>query len=256
MANEKRNTLVVGATGGLGGALSKKLIQRGDNLYASVRKNEAVDGAAKVIKNIDVSDPGAITLLAKEMNGTIIDQLYIVAGYFTKEDIDNPNWEEEVKMYKICAIAPVFIVSKLLKNNTLQPNKSKIVMITSEAGSITLRTQKEGGGLYGHHSSKAAQNMVGRLLSFDLAEKGIPIVMIHPGFLRTKLTKSVGFDQFYDEGGAVDPVEAVPPLLDLVEKLTIENSGKFMAPLGCKGVGNAEVIGPPEKLPIPLELPW
>jgi hypothetical protein len=51
--------------------------------------------------------------------------------------------------------------------------------LTSEGGSITLRTEGEGGGMYGHHGSKAAGNMIGKLLGYDLKERGIPIAMIH-----------------------------------------------------------------------------
>jgi hypothetical protein len=50
---------------------------------------------------------------------------------------------------------------------------TKIIILTSEGGSITLRTKEEGGGMYGHHGSKAAGNMVGRLLGFEMEGKGI-----------------------------------------------------------------------------------
>lgn len=53
--------------------------------------------------------------------------------------------------------------------------------------------------MFGHHGSKAAANMVGHLLGYDLKARGIPIAMIHvspraiegsiadpqPGFLKT-----------------------------------------------------------------------
>jgi hypothetical protein len=48
-------------------------------------------------------------------------------------------------------------------SSSLSPN-AKIVVLTSEAGSVTLRTEGEGGGMYGHHGSKAAGNMIGHLL--------------------------------------------------------------------------------------------
>jgi len=56
---------------------------------------------------------------------------------------------------------------------------AKVILLTSEGGSIALRTEGEGGGMFGHHGSKAAANMVGHLLSYDLKELGIPIAMIH-----------------------------------------------------------------------------
>jgi hypothetical protein len=76
-------------------------------------------------------------------------------------------------------------------SSSLSPN-AKIVILTSEAGSVTLRTEGEGGGMYGHHGSKAAGNMIGHLLGYDLKERGVPIAMIHvsPPFLPRQLPKA------------------------------------------------------------------
>jgi hypothetical protein len=38
---------------------------------------------------------------------------------------------------------------------------------------------EEGGGMYGHHGSKAASNMAGKLLSLELHDKGVPVLIIH-----------------------------------------------------------------------------
>lgn len=56
--------------------------------------------------------------------------------------------------------------AKLLKSG------SRIILISSESGSITLRHEK-GGGHYGHHARKSASNMVAKLLALDLKEAGV-----------------------------------------------------------------------------------
>ena len=98
------------------------------------------------------------------------------------------------------AIAPPFLIHALSKCSYL-PSGSKVVLVSSESGSITLRHEKEGGGNYAHHASKSALNMVGKLLSLDLKESGVVISMVHPGFMRTEMTKGVGFDKYWDDGG-------------------------------------------------------
>lgn len=103
-------------------------------------------------------------------------------------------------MYTTSSIAPVFVVHSLVHAGLLKSG-SKIILVSSEAGSITLRHEKEGGGNYAHHASKAALNMAGKLLAIDLKEKGIIISIIHPGFMRTEMTKGVGFDKHWDAGG-------------------------------------------------------
>ncbi len=114
--------------------------------------------------------------------------------------------------------------------------------------------------------------MVGKLLSLDLKDKGVIISVVHPGFMRTEMTKGVGFDKFWDDGGAVTPDEAAKSLIDWAEKLDMSKSGQYWAPRGpskvsflhstmmiltnCAGdIGTAEVtLG--KDLPTPLQLPW
>lgn len=107
-----------------------------------------------------------------------------------------------MRMYTTSAIGPVFVVQSLVKAGLLGDG-SKVILVSSEGGSITLRHDSEGGGNYGHHASKTALNMVGKLLSLDLKDKGIAVGLMHPGFMRTEMTKSVGFDKYWDAGGGM-----------------------------------------------------
>ena len=85
-------------------------------------------------------------------------------------------------MYKTSAIGPVFIVHHLVKAGLVSKG-AKVILVSSESGSITLRHESEGGGNYGHHASKSALNMVGKLLSLDLKEPGIAVGIVHVGRL-------------------------------------------------------------------------
>lgn len=74
--------------------------------------------------------------------------------------------------------------------------------------------------------------MVGKLLSLDLKEHGVVVSIVHPGFMRTEMTKGVGFDKYWDEGGAVTPEEAAETMVKWVEGLGMEKSGEYWAPRG------------------------
>lgn len=131
-----------------------------------------------------------------------IDIVIITAGYFATETLQNPSFSAQEKMYRTCAIGPTILVTALANDSkTLLDSKSKIILVSSESGSITLRHEKEGGGNYGHHASKAALNMCAKLLSLDLKDRGIAVATVHPGFMRTEMTKGVGFDKYWDVGG-------------------------------------------------------
>ena len=74
--------------------------------------------------------------------------------------------------------------------------------------------------------------MVGKLLSLDLKDEGVIISVVHPGFMRTEMTAGVGFDKFWDVGGAVAPEEAARGLVAWTEGLEMGMSGEYWAPRG------------------------
>jgi NAD(P)-dependent dehydrogenase (short-subunit alcohol dehydrogenase family) len=136
-------------------------------------------------------------------------------------------------MYRTCAIGPTILVTTLAnETKDLLGAYSKIIFVSSESGSITLRHEEEGGGNYGHHASKAALNMSAKLLSLDLKDRGVAIAIVHPGFMRTEMTKGVGFDKFWDVGGAVTPDVAAKSLADWIETFDITKTGEYWAPRG------------------------
>lgn len=205
-----------------------------------------------------------------------LDVVVIGAGQFHKESFDEPSWEGQLAMYKISAMGPVFVVHHLTKARLLHSG-AKVVLVSSEAGSIGLRHPKEGGGMYGHHASKAALNMAGRLLALDLEKQGVIVSLVHPGFMRTEMTAGVGFDQFWDSGGgaslsvsfrdatekltrnhpAVHPDEAADSLVGFVKTLDMAKSGQLWAPRGPADIGTAEdTMEPKDQLSTPLRLPW
>lgn len=59
--------------------------------------------------------------------------------------------------------------------------------------------------------SKCAQNMMGKLFALDVKPRGIAIVCLHPGFMKTSMTEI--YADKYEELGAIGPEEAAPGLI-------------------------------------------
>ncbi|CAF9931627.1 MAG: hypothetical protein HETSPECPRED_008148 [Heterodermia speciosa] len=253
------NILIVGASRGLGASLTKFYAQDKDNhIFATSRTSSTAESPEHItyVEGIDIASEDAGPSIVKRIkpSGKTLDVVIITAGYFATETFDKPDFDAEVQMYKISSIGPVFIVHHLVKAG-LMAKDGKIVLVSSESGSITLRHESEGGGNYGHHASKAALNMAGKLLSLDLKAKGIAVGIVHPGFMRTEMTKGVGFDKYWDAGGAVTPDEAAASLKQYISKLDMGSTGEYWAPRGPRDIGTAEpVLG--KNLPTPLQLPW
>ncbi|KAK0628582.1 hypothetical protein B0T17DRAFT_486639 [Bombardia bombarda] len=251
------SVLIVGATRGLGASLATQYVEKGWAVYGTTRSQAGPEGLADSIKWLT-----AVDLMQADVGDGIVEGLkgskpldvaIITAGVFATEDFqDGPKWDEELRMYTTSSVAPVFIVHRLVHAGLLHKG-SKVVLVSSEAGSLALRTEAEGN--YAHHASKAALNMVGKLLSFDLKDKEIVVSIVHPGFMRTEMTRGVGFDKYWDEFHAVTADEAAKSLIGWTDKLDMSKSGQYWAPRGPLDIGTAEaVLG--KGLPTPLELPW
>ncbi|KAL4949000.1 hypothetical protein BDW69DRAFT_188744 [Aspergillus filifer] len=235
------NILIIGATRGLGASLRTLYASNpSTHVFATSRsgkKPESSQSNISWIPNID--------LTKSDVGNSLTTQL----PPSTKLSSD-----KQVQMYTTSTIAPVFVVQKLVKSGFLEKG-SKVILVSSESGSITLRHESEGGGNYGHHASKTALNMVGKLLSLDVKDRGIAVGLVHPGFMRTEMTRGVGFDKYWDDGGAVTPDEAAKSLASFVEDFDIRKTGEYWAPRGPGDIGTAEpVLG--KNLPTPLQLPW
>lgn len=68
-----------------------------------------------------------------------------------EETLTNLNFEEELKTIDICAVGPLRTTAAIV-NAGLMKEGSKVVMITSQGGSVEWRTtQNPNGRDYGHH---------------------------------------------------------------------------------------------------------
>eukprot|EP00899_Mesostigma_viride_P008545 jgi/Mesvir1/17692/Mv07872-RA.1 len=249
-------TLVVGANRGLGLAITQLLTKNGCDVYATCRtSNKELDASgAKVVTGIDMLDDKSGEKLVAGLKDAKFKTLMVVAGYFTTETWEELNFDEERKMFEICSIAPLRITQALWKAGKL-PTGSTVGLITSEGGSIGLRTEKEGGANYGHHMSKCASNMCGKLMAWDLKPHGVAVVMLHPGFLKTDMTQH--YSHLYEELGAMFAHEAAPVIMNSVAAANLDNTGRFIAPFGAKGLGlGVWALEDPDNFGPGSDLPW
>ena len=231
---KEKNVLVTGANRGIGLALCKELKAERANVYATCRKSskelEALN-VAKVIEGIDVTSEKATKDLADALAGVTLDVVVNNAGYFMvePETVDKLNFQEQMKMIDICALGPLRISSALYNAGRIKSPGGKIAMITSQGGSIEWRAVQNAGEAfdYGHHMSKAAANMMGKLLSIELKKKAkITVYNMHPGFNRTNMTAK--YSQIWDVEGAVDASLGAKRICHEISKMDIDKAGRFV----------------------------
>eukprot|EP00466_Bigelowiella_natans_P019361 jgi/Bigna1/128013/aug1.5_g2721 len=228
-----KTILVTGANRGLGLQISQEMINQGAKVIGTTRSSPPPEECNfyKIVSGIDVTDDDSMKKLAEELKGEKIDIIVNNAGYFMREPeyIDSLNFEEELKMIDICAIGPLRTTAAIV-NAGLMAEGGSVVMITSQGGSIEWRdVQNEGGPFdYGHHMSKCAANMMGKLMAIELKGKGIKVVILHPGFNKTKMTEK--YQHIWEEEGAVDAAIGAKRVCHEIINLeeTGESNGKFI----------------------------
>lgn len=196
-----RNILIIGANRGLGQSLASQYAGAGKHVYATARYSvpHTADSNANLtwIPNVDITQEKAGHRIALQWHSSLskIDLLIVCAGYFAKETLKDLNFDKQVSMYKTVAIGPVFLVQSLVSEGLLAKG-SRVILVGGESGSVALRHKSEGGGNYGGHGSKAALNMMGKLLSIDLRDQGVAVAIVHTGYLRKE-----NKDGFFEAGG-------------------------------------------------------
>ncbi len=106
---------------------------------------------------------------------------------------------------------------------SLEPNTAQIVTMASGTGSLAWnqpgRPGPEGGGLIYYRTSKAGVNMITRNLAIELKSRGITVVALAPGHVRTEM------------GGPDAPLsikDSVSGIMRLLDDLTPDHSGSFL----------------------------
>eukprot|EP00592_Proboscia_alata_P005307 CAMPEP_0194369072 /NCGR_PEP_ID=MMETSP0174-20130528/17326_1 /TAXON_ID=216777 /ORGANISM="Proboscia alata, Strain PI-D3" /LENGTH=290 /DNA_ID=CAMNT_0039145785 /DNA_START=186 /DNA_END=1058 /DNA_ORIENTATION=- len=232
-----KRVLVTGGNRGLGFELSKELVGIGATVIVLCRSScpeiEQLVGKYNVYSGIDVTDTEAVEKAAKRVksDGGALDVVINNAGYFydpCEKILDNSlNFDEQLKQINICALGPLRVNSALVNAGALAPD-AKLAIITSQAGSAEWRSTQNAndGSDYGHHMSRAACNIAGVLQAEELRSKGFTVILLHPGFNRTEMTKK--YSHIWDIEGAVEPKEGAKRVLYEVIKAKFEDSGKFV----------------------------
>lgn len=253
--------VVVGANRGLGLSLTKHLASKDVQVLGTSRTPsdtlESLCEKVREVSGVDIASddgPKRLSDAVRSAGWERVDALIVVAGLLTTDTLEDLKLDAHRKMYEVCALGPLRLVSHLVKEGLLSDG-SKVALITSEGGSIGLRSHKEGGSNYGHHLSKAAENMAGKLLALDLKPRGIAVVCLHPGFMKSEMTEH--YSDAYDKLGAIETEEAAPKIAEAVARLTLENTGRFVAPFGAESLGfGVYALAEPEKVGPFGELPW
>lgn len=167
---------------------------------------------------LDSADEASIMSVAKQLEGEPIDLLINNAGIFVRADLAGATKHDLMKTFEVNTVGP-FLVTRAfvphLKAAVAKNGAAAVAQISSQLGSI----ERTNGGYYSYRASKAALNMVNASLAVDLKNDGIAAFTLHPGYVATDIN---------NHQGSISTETSVTGLIGALDKLTIEDSGKFI----------------------------
>lgn len=218
------SVLVTGSNRGIGLEWCRQYADAGWRVYATCRHPDAAEGLIELasgrprisIHRIDVTDAESIEAVRAELAHEPLDLLVNNAGvYFEKymhpEQLHFGDW---LQTFDVNTLGPMRMAEALLEQ-LARSRRGRIVNMTSHMGSIA---EIEAPGDYYYRSSKAALNAAMKGLSIELKPRGIGVLLLHPGWVKTRMG---------GPGATVSPADSVAGMREQVEKFSLAKSGRF-----------------------------
>ena len=205
------NILITGANRGIGLEFARQYSADGWEVIATARHSSAeLDALGITVKPLDLTDPDAVAAFSIDQP---LDLFIANAGTSRPMETQGAEiargWQA---MMMVNAIAPYQLGKELLPRMT---ERGKMIAISSGMGSIG----DNGGGWVPYRTSKAALNMAWSSLAMEARGRGVTCLALSPGWVKT------------DMGGAgaeITPEESVSAMRALIDRLSIDDSGKFL----------------------------
>jgi NAD(P)-dependent dehydrogenase (short-subunit alcohol dehydrogenase family) len=205
---------ITGANRGIGLAFARQYQADGWDVISTAREpSDGLDALGVRIESLDLSDAEAVAGFGARVDGPL-DLFLANAGTNRPMDTDGAeNAREWETMMMVNAIAPYQLGRALLPQ--VAEAGGKMVAISSGMGSI----EETSAGWIPYRTSKAALNMAWRCLALEARPSGVAAVLFSPGWVKTRMGGS---------GAQITAEQSASDMRALIERLTIEDSGRFL----------------------------
>lgn len=222
---------IMGA-GGIGCALAETLAARGDSVLLFSRAQPRLSDlawAAVEWHAVDNADSGALAQICNEL--ALPDAVINTLGM-----LQQGSQQPEKRIEQVTEAAfhnslhintwPTLAMAQYLSSRLTRTDHLHFAALSARVGSIS---DNRAGGWYSYRISKAALNMAIKTISIEWQRRfpNAYIVGLHPGTVATEL--SAPFRASLSEGQLHTPLQAAQHLLQVLDNVTAEQSGRVWA---------------------------
>lgn len=209
------NALIIGASGGIGTAITQALETRG----------VAVTGLSRSRDGLDVTDEASVETALGQLEGPF-DLVFVATGAL---EIDGATPEKALKhidarammdQFRLNCIGPSLVLKHAVRL-LARKERSVFAALSARVGSIG---DNDYGGWYSYRTAKAALNQMIRTGAIELSRKHPEAICValHPGTVETAFT-----EKYVSRHPSVPPEDAAQNLLSVIDSLTVEHTGQF-----------------------------
>lgn len=216
------NVAITGAGRGIALELVKQHFAQGDRVFALVRNPAGADelnalaagsNGQVTVHTMDVASDASVKAGAADTGDAPVDILYNVAGIPGQvgPEIDHANFAEWSEVFNVNINGPMRTFQAFLPR---LGKGSRVVSFGSQVGASTWPYP----GYEAYAASKAAVHQLMHAVALGVADRGIIVVSVHPGWAKT------------DMGGPnadLTPEESATGVRTVAENLTPEMSGGY-----------------------------
>jgi NAD(P)-dependent dehydrogenase (short-subunit alcohol dehydrogenase family) len=234
--------LVTGANSGLGLEFVKQYAAKGWTVIATHRRDGVPESLAAVIaehtnvrvERMDVSSIGEVEALAAKLAGVPVDVLINNAGVYSDRSVctdeacrgdgDTQSFGSmDYALFDTIMAVNVrgpLLVSEAFADNVRASTQKKIVSIGSTNGSVTFSLG--GSGAIAYRASKAALNRAMQLVAVHEKNRGVTVLLLHPGAVLTERQADLTFP------GMIEMEPSVAGMIEQIDNATIADTGRFI----------------------------
>lgn len=226
-----RRAVVIGAGGGIGGALVTTLLS--SNGFADVHalsRNPPGDAGRQRNDFLDVTEETSIIAAAQRI-GTPLDLVIIATGILRDKGrmperaLRELDGDALARIFRINTIGPALVL-KHFAPLLAKDRRTVIAALSARVGSIS---DNRSGGWYGYRASKAALNMIVKSAAIELrrTKPEAICVALHPGTVDTGLSEA--FQARVAPERLFTPALAADRLLCVIDGLVSGSTGRIFA---------------------------